>query len=151
MDPDGNLQPEQPPAPDPQQPEQMIYVVKSGDTLWKIANEFGTTVQKIVEINKLDPNTYLWVGQNLSVPKPQHVHTVQSGDTLWKIAAKYGTTVQAIIEANKLDPNAHILVGQRLVIPKTQATKIHTVKSGDTLWKIAQQYNTTVQAINPKE
>jgi LysM repeat protein len=150
VDPDGNVQPEQPPAPDPQQPEQMIYVVKSGDTLWKIANEFGTTVQKIVEINKLDPNTYLWVGQNLTVPKPQHVHTVQSGDTLWKIAAKYGTTVQAIIEANKLDPNAHILVGQRLVIPKTQATKIHTVKSGDTLWKIAQQYNTTVQAIIQK-
>lgn len=150
VDPDGDLQPEQPPAPDPIQLGQMVYVVKAGDTLWKIANQFGTTVQKIIEINKLDPNAYLWVGQNLTVPEPQQIHTVQSGDTLWKIATKYGTTIPAIIEANKLDPNAYIWVGQKLIIPKTQPEKIHTVQSGDTLWKISQQYGTTIQAIIDK-
>jgi LysM repeat protein len=150
VDPDGDLQPEQPPAPDPIQPGQQVYVVKSGDTLWKIANQFGTTVQRIIEINKLDPNAYIWVGQNLTVPEPQQIHTVQSGDTLWKIANQYGTTIMAIVEANKIDPNAHIWVGQKLVIPKLQPAKIHTVQSGDTLWKISQQYGTSIQAIIDK-
>jgi LysM repeat protein len=151
VDPDGDVQPEQPPAPDPLQPGQMVYVVKAGDTLWKIANQFGTTVQKIQEINKLDANAYIWVGQNLTIPEPQLIHIVQSGDSLWKIANTHGVTIQEIIEANKLDPNAHIWVGQRLVIPKTQATtKTHTVQPGDTLWKIAEQYGSTVQAILEK-
>lgn len=151
VDPDGDMQPEQPPAPDPAPPGQQVYVVKSGDTLWKIANQFGTTVQKIIEMNKLDPNAYIWVGQNLTVPEPQLLHTVQSGDTLWKIAQKYGVTVQAIVEENKLDMNAYIWVGQQLIIPKAQVVaKVHTVQSGDTLWRIAQQYGTTVQAIIDK-
>jgi LysM repeat protein/outer membrane protein assembly factor BamB len=150
-DPDGDVQPEQPPAPDPLQPGQQVYVVKSGDTLWKIANQFGTTVQTIIDINKLDPNAYIWVGQNLTVPEPQQIHTVQSGDTLWKIANKYATTINAIVETNKLDPNAHIWVGQKLVISKAEAEKkVHTVQPGDTLWKISQKYGTTIQAIVDK-
>ncbi|MDR6123657.1 LysM repeat protein/outer membrane protein assembly factor BamB [Bacillus sp. SLBN-46] len=150
VDPDGNVQPEQPNAPDPVPPQQMIYVVKSGDTLWKIANQFGTTVQNIAELNKLDPNVYLWVGQNLTVPKPQKTHIVQAGDTLWKISNQYGITITMVMEANKL-PSSEIWVGQRLIIPELAATvKTHTVIAGDTLWKIANQYGTTIQAIVDK-
>jgi LysM repeat protein len=149
VDPDGDVQPEQPPAPDPQPPQQIIYVVKAGDTLWKIANQFGTTIQTIVELNKLDPNGYLWVGQNLTVPKPQKIHTVQSGDTLWKIANQYGVTIPMLMEANKLNANSYIWVGQRLVIPEVQG-KLHVVQSGDTLWKIANQYGTSIQGIVDK-
>lgn len=149
VDPDGDVQPEQPPAPDPKPEEQMIYVVKSGDTLWKIANQFGTTVQRITDLNKLDPNAYLWVGQNLTIPKPQKIHVVQAGDVLWKIAVQYGTTVQAIMEANNLSTSSYIWVGQRLVIPEVTG-KVHIVQSGDTLWKISQQYQTTIQGIVEK-
>lgn len=149
VDPDGDMQPEQPPAPDPQ-PGQIVYVVKPGDTLWKIANQFGTTYQEIAEINKIDPYTYIWVGQNLTIPEPQQIHTVQSGDTLWKIANQYETTIQAIVDANKIDPNDYLRIGQTLLIPKPQVTKVHTVQAGDTLWKIAQQYGTTLQAILDK-
>jgi LysM repeat protein len=45
-----------------------IHTVQSGDTLWKIAQKYGTTIQAIVDANKLDPNKYLYVGQKLTIP-----------------------------------------------------------------------------------
>jgi len=137
------------------------YTVVSGDTLWKIAAKYNTTVAEIVALNNLDPNNYLTVGQTLKVPaKPAEpvqittTYVVQSGDTLWKIAQKFGTTVDAIIKENGIDPAKYLYIGQTLKIPANNAVKppvvqpvIYTVQSGDTLWKIAQKYNTTIDAI----
>jgi LysM repeat protein/flagellar hook assembly protein FlgD len=144
-------------------PNTAEYTVVSGDTLWKIAAKFNTTVSGIVTLNNLDPNKYLYVGQKLNVPEtvspepaPQPViHTVQSGDALWKIAQKYGTTIDAIVKANNLDPAKYLYIGQKLTIPASIATPeppavqpvIHTVVSGDTLWKISVKYGTTIDAI----
>ncbi len=44
------------------------YTVKAGDTLWKIANQFGTTVNNIKSLNQLSSNT-IFVGQNLKIPE----------------------------------------------------------------------------------
>lgn len=138
------------------------YTVISGDTLWKIAAKFNTTVSKIVTLNNLDPNKYLYVGQKLKIPAvttvepvPPSTYKVQSGDTLWKIAQKLGTTIDAIVSANGLDPAKYLQVGQTLTIPEKSTTVqppaaqpvIHTVQSGDTLWKIARKYSLTVDAI----
>ncbi|MFF2445769.1 LysM peptidoglycan-binding domain-containing protein [Neobacillus sp. NPDC058068] len=134
----------------------IVHTVQSGDTLWKIAQKYGTTIQEIVDANQLDINKPLNIGQKLMIPgkaaetTPAVVHTVQSGDTLWKIAQKYGTTIQTIVDLNKLDPNKPLYIGQKLTIsdstPGTDLV-IHIVQSGDTLWKIAQKYGTTVDAI----
>ncbi|WNS76372.1 LysM peptidoglycan-binding domain-containing protein [Bacillus sp. DTU_2020_1000418_1_SI_GHA_SEK_038] len=144
-------------TPEPVPPsEQTIHTVQSGDTLWKIAQKYNVTAQSIIETNKLDPNQYLSIGQKLVIPmaspapQPSTAYKVQSGDTLWKIAQKFGTTIDAIVAANKLDPAKHLFVGQSLDIPvKSPVIEpvIHTVQSGDTLWKIAQKYNTTVDTI----
>ncbi|WP_066363221.1 LysM peptidoglycan-binding domain-containing protein [Neobacillus drentensis] len=136
------------------------YIVVSGDTLWKIASKFNTTSSEIVTLNNLDPNKYLYVGQKLKVPasaaQPEQqaatTYSVVSGDTLWKIAQKFGVTTQAIVDANKLNPSAYLYVGQKLIIPSvaqpeqpTQTT--YVVVSGDSLWKIAQKFAVTTQAI----
>jgi LysM repeat protein len=99
--------------------------VQSGDTLWKIAQKYGTTIQAIVDENKLDVNKSLYIGQKLTIPgtsvpvkEPAVIHTVQSGDTLWKIAQKYSTTIQAIVDVNKLDPNVPLNIGQKITLPK---------------------------------
>nr|WP_245243584.1 LysM peptidoglycan-binding domain-containing protein [Mesobacillus selenatarsenatis] len=147
----------------PTVPNTAVYTVVSGDTLWKIAAKFNTTISEIVTLNNLDPNKYLYIGQKLKVPAtvspepaPQPViHTVQSGDTLWKIAQKYGTTIDAIIKANNLDPAKYLYIGQKLTIPSLTPTPeppavqpvVHTVVSGDTLWKISVKYATTIDAI----
>jgi LysM repeat protein len=138
------------------------YTVVSGDTLWKISAKFNTRISEIVALNNLDPNKYLYIGQNLTIPtaaQPSQptttTYTVVSGDTLWKIAQKFGVTTQAILDANKLDPTAYLYVGQNLIIPTVAqpaspvqpTTTTYTVVSGDTLWKIAQKFGVTTQVI----
>lgn len=89
----------------------------------------------------------------LKIPSPlvpEDTYIVKSGDTLYAIAAKFGTTIDAIRKANNLTTNV-LSVDQVLQIPKEttddKETITYTVKSGDSLYKIAQQYNTTVNAI----
>ncbi|MGN1352749.1 MAG: LysM peptidoglycan-binding domain-containing protein [Bacilli bacterium] len=136
-----------------------IYVVKSGDTLFNIANKFNVTVQAIKNINNLSSNI-LNVGQELVIPKEETPstsgefinYTVKAGDSLYKIANTYNTTVNAIMNVNNLTSNA-LQVGQVLKIPTTTSQEEttnyinYTVKSGDSLYKIANTYNTTVDAI----
>ncbi|RJS61560.1 hypothetical protein CJ483_17160 [Bacillus sp. PK3_68] len=181
---------EQPKPPAPSG-STVTHIVQSGDSLWKIANKYGTTVEKIKQDNQLKTNA-LQIGQKLIItpkgsaakpgagqkpteqPKPPApsgstvTHIVQSGDSLWKIANKYGTTVEKIRQDNRLKTDA-LKIGQKLIItPKGSAAKpgagqkpteqpkppapsgstvTHIVQSGDSLWKIANKYGTTVEKI----
>lgn len=143
-----------------------LYVVKSGDTLWAIANRYGVTVQAIASANKITNVNLIYVGQILIIPTGSTTptppppstsikYTVKPGDTLWAIARTYNTTVQAIATASAISNVNLIYVGQILTIPGTTTTPppiptpgtTYTVKSGDTLWAIAIRFGTTVQAI----
>jgi outer membrane protein assembly factor BamB/uncharacterized protein YgiM (DUF1202 family) len=50
-------------------PNSTVHIVQAGDTLWKIAQKYGTTVDAIVKANNLDPNKYLSIGQTLTIPR----------------------------------------------------------------------------------
>lgn len=128
------------------------YIVKSGDTLYKIAQSNNTTVQDLINLNNLT-STNLSVGQKIKLkstpttPVPNNTYTVVKGDSLYAIANKYGVSVQDIIDANKLKSSA-LSVGQQLVIPSSKENEeLYTVVSGDSLYKIAQKYNTTVNEL----
>jgi LysM repeat protein len=144
----------------------VIYVVRSGDTLYSIARRFGTTVQAIVQINGITNPSRIYAGQQLLIPREANVtpvptvhppstttYIVQAGDTLWSIARRYGTTVQAIALLNNIPNPSLIFVGQRLRIsgeieePVPPATRIHIVRPGETLSSIARHYGTTYWAI----
>lgn len=137
--------------------QQTQYVVKPGDTLYRIAGLYGVTVSAIVSANNIanpnliHPNQVLVIPTGSSTPPTSTSrYTVQPGDTLYRIAARYGTTVTAIATANNITNPNLIRVGQVLVIPagSSGATQVrYTVQPGDNLYRIALRYGTTVSAI----
>lgn len=141
-----------PPSPDTGVIE---YVVRSGDTLWLLAQRYNTTVDAIKNLNGLTSNN-LYIGQVLKIPTAgasggsYFEYVVRSGDTLWLLAQRYNTTVDAIKNLNGLSSN-DLSIGQILKIPSAGATPAptfeYTVRPGDTLWLLSQRYGTTVDAI----
>jgi LysM repeat protein len=135
------------------------YTVKRGDTLYGISNQYGVSVNDIININNLK-STVLSIGQILIIPtssgtNPSSVftYTVKKGDSLYNIARRYETTVDQIIKLNNLSSNL-LSIGQKLLVPETDESVTslpsyinYTVKSGDTLYSIAKKYNTTVNDI----
>ena len=78
-------------------------------------------------------------------------YTVKSGDSLWGIAKKYGVTVDELKTLNNLTSNA-LTIGQLLRIPTKKEAEaanyiIYTVKSGDSIYQIAKNYNVTINEI----
>lgn len=97
------------------------YVVRSGDTLWLLAQRYHTTVDAIKNLNGLTSDN-LRIGQVLRIPASNSAdesyfeYTVRPGDTLWLLAQRYGTTVNAIKNLNGLSSDI-LNIGQVLRIP----------------------------------
>lgn len=79
------------------------------------------------------------------------VHHVVKNDTVWALSQKFGVSIKSIEQLNHIDQNTNMIyVGQDLQIPNkgTQTPKnnthTYTVQSGDSLWAIAQKFNTSV-------
>jgi len=84
--------------------------------------------------------------------KNNTIYIVQKGDTLYSIAKRFNTTVQNIVNNNGISNPNLIYPGQSLIIAKSTAniqTKYmsYRIKRGDTLWGIANKYNTTVNEL----
>ena len=153
------------------------YTVQSGDTLWGIANTHDTTVNNLKQINDLTSDTIYvgqvlklkqqsTTQQGSSQPSQSNssdFYTVKAGDSLWKIAMGNDLTVDHLKQMNNLTTNT-IYVGQQLRIKEgqtnsqpsqsnsqtnqsSQNTGTYTVKAGDTLWGIANDHDTTVNAL----
>ena len=86
-------------------------------------------------------------------PVKEGTYTVQSGDTLSQIAVRFGTTIDELVKLNNIiNPNL-IFPGMVLKLPKYESViqepdhQTYVVKSGDTLWEIANRFHTTIAKI----
>lgn len=90
---------------------QTIYVVQRGDTLNKIATEFGTTARAIAVENNIRNINLIYVGQRLIIPTNRYdlnhtLYKIQWGDTLWSISRRYGVPIATIVRLNRIqNPN----------------------------------------------
>ena len=96
------------------------YSVRRGDSLWKLASRFGTTVDRIKRDNGLR-NDRLHVGQrlriNTGIPSGSKTYAVRRGDTVGKIAKAHRVSLNSMLRANSLSKSSTIYPGQVLVIP----------------------------------
>ena len=120
-----------------------VHVVQSGETIWRIAQANGLTVDQLMQMNGLSSQS-LYVGQRLNVSGAkvnrttesqtpirntqntqltasetttnQGTYTVKANDNLYRIALNHGVSLASLKAANHLSGN-NLLVGQTLVIP----------------------------------
>ena len=137
------------------------YIVKAGDTLYGISNQFGVSVTELASINNVKAET-LQIGQVLTIPSnsgtnPNNMfmYTVEKGDSLYSISRKYNISVDDIIKLNNLSSNS-LSIGQVIRIPEMYTPQDqmimpkyinYTVKMGDTLYSIAKANNVDIDII----
>ena len=134
-------------------PLSSTYVVQSGDSLYSIAKKFGTTADKIKQLNNLN-NNILSVGQEIVIPSVAlsevTIYKVQSGDNLYDLAKKFGTSVSELKDLNNLKSDS-LSINQELKVPAVNIGETtYTVKSGDSLYSIAKKFNTSVDTLKKK-
>ena len=94
-----------------------IYTVKSGDSVYSIARDFGTTPARIITDNELTEPGRLAVGQSLVILEPSRTYTVRGGDTLEGIARLFDVSIMQLWRNNpSLGGKTNIYPGQTLNI-----------------------------------
>jgi spore germination protein len=94
-----------------------IHVIQRGQSLYGIAQTYGTTVNDIVEANEIPNPSDLVVGQALVIPIIGSFYWVKAGDTLWSVSRLFGISYQELARVNNISPNQALRVGYRLYIP----------------------------------
>jgi peptidoglycan endopeptidase LytE len=124
-----------------QGPVLQSHTVRQGDTLWSLARRFGTTPERLAELNGISPDAILAIGRVLRVPAgaaaaqasaarsaparpaaspavaPTRTHRIQAGDTLWNLARRHGSTPARLAALNGISENATLRIGQTLKLP----------------------------------
>lgn len=125
------------------------YVVKQGDSLYKIAKEYGVTVNELLEVNGLK-NALIYPNQVLIVPLNNNgeiffvEYVVKENDTLEGIANKYKISIKDLDNYNNLE-KIYLASDQVLTVP-TQP-KTHKVVATDTIDYILRKYNMTLEEL----
>lgn len=148
-------------------PGTQTYTIRRGDTIYKIARRYNTSVAAIISANPNIRPRSLQIGQVICVPRqpiypacPEgNYYTIKPGDTLYSIARFYNVSLDDLIEANPgINPDA-LFPGQIICIPLAvppvtcpAGSRRYTIRRGDTFYSIARRFNTTVaelRRLNP--
>lgn len=150
-----------------------VHTVKQGQTLYSICKVYGVTQQEIAQANPTETIDVIKPGQVLRIPDKSALsvqpvtntgntditfiyHTVQAKENAYFLSKKYNIPEQAIYKFNPGTENG-LQIGQVIKIPSkydaaiqtqvpgiSDTSKVYIVKSGDTLYTIAQRYGVEV-------
>lgn len=145
----------------PLEADYRYHTVERGDTISELAEQYGTTITRLRQLNNLRGNTIL-IGQKLKISRttspaegPVHrYHTVRRGDTLSGIAATHGTSVHRLMQLNGLHGDT-IRIGQKLKVAgggsrflKPDLVRVSNLNRG--MWKNIIAHHSAIRHGNAK-
>jgi LysM repeat protein len=151
----------------------VIYTVRHGDTLWKIAKKHKVTIGEIRRLNKMKRKDVIRSGMKLVIKegsqpastsalakakkkkepkKIAKLYTVKKGDTLWEIAKRHKTSVAELRRLNKMQRKDVIHTGMKLTVgyekvPPTRIAKTQKKEKAASKKKVAQKKATKKQRV----
>lgn len=109
--------------------DQDMYIVKKGDTLWTIAQQYNLNVNSILANNKISNSELISIGQEIKISSPENA------------IAETNIVNQAVIDKNNSSINNNTSQ------PEEAEPIVYRVKAGDSLWNISQKYGISVEVI----
>ena len=140
------------------------YAVQNGDTLYKIAIKFNTTVDAIVSSNPYINTESLIVGQVVCIPQTQpqastcpigtSPYMIKIGDTLATIANRFNTSIESILSVNPSIVPENLSIGQIICIAQEKTEQAvcpmlnsYVIRKGETFGSIATALNVPLQSL----
>jgi spore germination protein len=106
----------------------VIHVVKEGDTLSSIAEQYGVSAERIIIENELPNPDNLLVGQSIGIRVPATTYTVVQGDTIFSVAQAHNITTTQLLQRNpQVAVSMTLIPGQTLVISYANEEIIDTI------------------------
>ncbi len=138
-----------------------IHVVQRGETLFEIAQQYGTTVDAIATANSIADARFLDIGQRLLIPKAQKntsgavtTHTVQPGETLETLAIRYQTTATTLARLNSISHARQLYAGEEIRVNEGEDGReplgdmgLYIAVAGDTQYRIAARFGIPLKAL----
>ena len=129
------------------QPDDPVYIVKEGDSLWSIAVRFGVSLQELQEANEIDEPGNLGAGDRLIIPGLQGISgildtiEVPLGETIRSLSRRYQINAHELVRVNHLANPEALFVGSNLILPadrlEIKSSPRGTVQPGQSLLEFA--------------
>ncbi|NQV10598.1 MAG: LysM peptidoglycan-binding domain-containing protein [Cyanobacteria bacterium] len=141
------------------------HVVKPGETLSQIAERYGVSTSRLMQLNGIKSADLIQTGTSLRLPAARAAagsasgrgtYRVKPGETLSEIAERSGISVRRLMDLNNLSRADHVEAGRLLVVPGAVASRPaavnkgaseHVVRPGETLSGIAELYGVPVSRL----
>lgn len=140
-------------GPSAELPPETIHVVQRGETLFAIAQRYGSTVDALAHANGLHDPTRIYVGQRLKIPdvgvemesQVTTSYVVQAGDSLSSVARRHVTSWQNLASLNLLLSPSVLYPGQVIQVPVVDRVahggSLYLAGAGETFFEIALRYD----------
>ncbi|WP_411872061.1 LysM peptidoglycan-binding domain-containing protein [Vulcanococcus limneticus] len=132
-------------------------VVKPGETLSEIADRYGVSVQRLLQLNGLKDPKDLWAGSRIQVPgapggspgssrsaasggRGAGNYTVKPGETLSEIAERYNVPVERLLQLNGLKDGKDLWAGSRITVPGAGARAAAATSAKPTVNRSAKEH-----------
>lgn len=147
-----------------------FHTVQAGDCLWSISRHYQVPLEDLLEMNALNKDSVLKIGQKIIIKKSQEesrsetiVYQVCAGDNVWSISKKFGVPQEKILKDNNLTESSILRIGQKIKIngaqnqqavvptakgqPTTTTMQSYVIKQGDSLWTISRVFGVSIRTI----